>query len=243
MIETIIMGRVAKISFEVLYSIKLARSGAYERALDTLKSADIIHGIIILIVKGKKMLKGDIGALLRKYSDSKFAKLYIMAELFKEFRGIFVIENPIDSGKNYMNEALYIDKKFPKEYERIMGLTIVIDGFKKLDTQVKNVFILNYKDNKNRNKASGFYPFNDRHQKLHIDLTHNGSFDFGNTNLRADIKKQRITRKNGKTIIRYDYNVYMYEYFEKPLGDTKPDFGRRYIMRTTPIPRTGKVII
>ena len=112
MIETIIMGRVAKISFEVLYSIKLARSGAYERALDTLKSADIIHGIIILIVKGKKMLKGDIGALLRKYSDSKFAKLYIMAELFKEFRGIFVIENPIDSGKNYMNEALYIDKKF-----------------------------------------------------------------------------------------------------------------------------------
>jgi len=146
MIETIIMGRVAKISFEVLYSIKLARSGAYERALDTLKSADIIHGIIILI--------GDIGALLRKYSDSKFAKLYIMAELFKEFRGIFVIENPIDSGKNYMNEALYIDKKFPKEYERIMGLTIVIDGFKKLDTQVKNVFILNYKDNKNRNKAS-----------------------------------------------------------------------------------------
>lgn len=46
-----------------------------------LKSADIIHGIIILMVKGKKMLKGDIGALLRKYSDSKFAKLYIMAHL------------------------------------------------------------------------------------------------------------------------------------------------------------------
>ena len=149
MIETIITNRVAKISFEVLCSIKLARSGAYERASDILESADIIHGIIILIVKGKKMLKGDIGALLRKYSDSKFAKLYIMAELFKEFRGIFVIENSIDSGKNYMNEALYIDKKFPKEYERIMGLTMVIDGFKKLDTQVKNVFILNYKDNKN----------------------------------------------------------------------------------------------
>ena len=75
-----------------------------------------------------------------------------------------------------------------------------------------------------------------------LGLTY-GSFDFGNTNLRADIKKQRITRKNGKTIIEYDYNVYMYDYFEKPLGDTKPDFGRRYIMRTTPIPRTGKVII
>lgn len=75
-----------------------------------------------------------------------------------------------------------------------------------------------------------------------LGLTY-GSFDFGNTNLRADIKKQRITRKNGKTIIEYDYNVYMYDYFEKPLGDTKPDFGRRYIMRTTPVPRTGKVII
>ena len=37
--------------------------------------------------------------------------------------------------------------------------------------------------------------------------------------------------------------ICMYDYFEKPLGDTKPDFGRRYIMRTTPIPRTGKVII
>lgn len=44
MIETIIMGRVAKISFEVLCSIKLARSGAYERTLDILESADIIHG-------------------------------------------------------------------------------------------------------------------------------------------------------------------------------------------------------
>ena len=75
-----------------------------------------------------------------------------------------------------------------------------------------------------------------------LGLTY-GSFDFGNTNLRADIKKQRITRKNGKTIIEYDYNVYMYDYFEKPLGDTKPDFGRRYIMRTTSVPRTGKVII
>lgn len=244
MFETMIILTLAiigtvKVSLEIWNSIKLAKKGAYEMALDSLRSADIIHGIILFSYKVSKKKWRN---LFSQYSDSKFAKLYIMAFLFKEFRGIFVIKKPKDL-RNYPREALYIDKKFPKEYVRIMNLPKVKKSFENLDTQVKNIFIFHYKDNKNRDKVSGHYPFDDKHQKLFVNLTDYGAFDFGKTNLRADIKSQKITRKNRKITIEFSYDVYMYDYFEKPLGDNNGDFGRVYIMRTSPKNRNGKITL
>ena len=230
---------------ETMRMIELARAGNYEGALDTYSFDDLWTYLAVFGYKALS-LKVKLEKLFQISHNSNFTKLYLLYNNYKnDFSGIFVKERARDKSKNHaIMDTLYIDKKFPREYNRLMTHEYMKKVFTDLDNKIRGIFIYHYRNNGNIDKRKKFeYKFDDKNFLFEADLTTNASYDFGETFLRVSIVGQKIAQMpNGKLKIQYFYDVCLYDYFEDPVN-LKIDMGHTYIMRTKPIPKKGCFII
>lgn len=232
-----------------LRMVELAQKGEYETALDIYDFDDLWTE---LVVAGYRFLKKvELKKLFEKSHNSNFTKLYLLTatkRYRKYFSGIFTQEKPEDEymRKKYaIMDTLYIDRYFPRENRRLMNHSEIKRAFRTLESKVIEKFVYHYRYNGNKDKRKGKkYLFGDKKILSKENFTLTTSFDFGNTNLRANITNQAIkVLSKDRLQITYYYYAYLYDYFSEPTQIKNFEPGHPYIMRTMPKLKWGTFIM
>ena len=120
------------------------------------------------------------------------------------------------SKKNY--RTLYMDKKLPNEYNRVMSLPSTKKGFNENLIKIGNKLVDELK--KEKIKDNKIVSFKDKFKKeisTKVNLTYKGGFSWGSTNVRTKVENIKVTRNKDGYEINIKYGNRLYDYFDSAI--------------------------
>ena len=119
-------------------------------------------------------------------------------------------------GKNY--RTLYMDKKLPNEYNRVMSLPSTKKGFNENLIKIGNKLVDELR--KEKIKDNKIVSFKDKFKNeisTKVNLTLKGGFSWGNTNVRTKVENIKVTRNKDGYEINIKYGNRLYDYFDSAI--------------------------